>query len=130
MRKSSFQDDHVMAHKYVMIYEKDGQMIERPFESSVPFPSSKHSKIYVRADDTANRVRLREEVRDRIQIPDAHIRAFLQHLHDMRFYMVERRERAADKTSEVEVIHKIEEAPKKPPITPPIMTPAARFARK
>lgn len=48
--------------RYVKICIQDGRMVEEEFSSSVPFPSGPHSRIYVLADDTVNRPRLRAEV--------------------------------------------------------------------
>ncbi|WP_139108316.1 MULTISPECIES: hypothetical protein [unclassified Ensifer] len=90
-----------------MIYAKDGQIMEKPFASTVPFPSTDRSGLYVRSDDLVNRARLTADVMDRIRTPDAHVRAYLTQLKDMGCYADERRERyqakvAAQKAAEAE----------------------------
>jgi hypothetical protein len=71
-----------MTIKYLMIYEKNGELVETPFESTIAFPS-RGSGLYVRVNDHANRMLLREVVLDRIKTQDAHVRTYRQHLENL-----------------------------------------------
>lgn len=66
------------AVKYLMIFEREGQLVEKPFETSIPFPST-GSGLYVCVNDHSNRMRLRELVLDRIKDNHAHVRTYRHH---------------------------------------------------